>query len=387
MTSEDPHIDRLLASALRDGPCAWPERWTGRETLELVSERIRYHGIAGLLAEKSGCLENWPNQIIEQVREQGIAQAMWELRHRALLSDLLAGLARQGIVAILLKGTAVAYDLYRTPAARSRGDSDVLIATADVDRARSTLGDFGYCRHTGVDEPSDELSLQEVWSISPAGEAPHHIDLHWQLLNAPALKDLLSFSECAGDPIALPRLSPDARSMDRVLTLIHTCAHRAMHVTAPYFVDGVTYYGGDRLIWTYDIDLLAKALSEAQWTRMCALAAQKGVSAVCLDGLMTAQRFLRTEFPEWVSAELSSASGDAPASKYLLHSHQSARAWRDLRSIPGWRRKLGYLRGRVLPSSAFIRGKYPSMEGLPLALLYARRLVDLLRVRPRRSEG
>ena len=185
--------------------------------------------------------------------------------------------------------------------------------------------------------------------------------------------------------MTLPRLSADARTMDRVFTLIHTCVHRAMHVTAPYFVGGVTYYGGDRLIWVHDIDLLAGALSEAEWTRLCALSARKGVSAVCLDGLMTAQRFLQTEFPEWVRKELSSASAETPAFNYLRHSHQLARAWQDMRSISGWRRKLAYLRARLLPSPAFIRGKYPKMEGMPLALLYARRVIDLLRVRPRRS--
>ena len=386
MTAKEPQIDRLLASALRGEACTRPELWSGGETVELAQERIRYHGIAGLLAEMSGRLENWPKPILEQVREQAIAQAMWELRHRALLSDLLAGLAQHGVVAVLLKGTAVAYDLYPSPAARSRGDSDILIASADLDRTRSILRDLGYHQDTAEGQPAG-LALQEVWSLSPVGEAPHHIDLHWQLFNTPALKDLLSFPECAADPIALPRLSPDARSMDRVLTLIHTCAHRAMHLTTPYFVDGVTYYGGDRLIWAYDIGLLANALSDAEWTRMCAVADRKGLSAVCLDGLTAAQLRLRTEFPLWVRDEVSNAPTKAPASKYLLQSRQAARSWQDLRSIPGWRRKLAYLRGRLLPSSAFIRDKYPSMVKMPLALLYARRLVDLVRVRPRRSEG
>ena len=199
--------------------------------------------------------------------------------------------------------------------------------------------------------------------------------------------DVLSFAECAANPMALPRLAPEARSMDRVLTLIHTCVHRLMHVTAPYFVDGVTYYGGDRLIWANDIHLLAGALSEAEWARLSALSLGKGVAAVCLDGLTTARHSLGTEIPNWVGEELGSELSEGKASTYLLHSRQFARARQDLLATPGLRRKFAYLRARSLPSPAFIRGKYPAMARMPLALLYARRMIDLLRVRPERSEG
>ena len=382
MTSDEPRIDKLLASALRGESIAWP----GAEKHALVINQILYHGISGLLAGRVQHLADWPREVLESVREQAIAQAMWELRHRALLSELLAAFTRDGIVALLLKGTAVAYDLYPTPAARSRGDSDLLIDLRDVDGARLAFEALGYHRQAIDDSLTNDFCLQEVWSLECGGTV-HHVDLHWQLMNAPALRDVLSFAECAANPMALPRLAPEARSMDRVLTLIHTCVHRLMHVTAPYFVDGVTYYGGDRLIWANDIHLLAGALSEAEWARLSALALGKGVAAVCLDGLTTARHSLGTEIPNWVGEELGSELSEGKASTYLLHSRQFARARQDLLATPGLRRKFAYLRARSLPSPAFIRGKYPSMVNMPLALLYFRRLVDLLRARPRRNEG
>lgn len=386
MTDNEPQIDQLLACALRGEIAVWTSR-AKSEGVERVVEQIHYHGISGLLANRLTRLVGWPVEAIASIREQALAQAMWELRHREVLRDLLAAFAQEKILAVLLKGTAVAYDLYSSPATRSRGDSDVLIAAADLDRARGALRQLGYRPHPIGHGMSDDLSLQEVWSLTCDGGTQHHIDLHTQLMNAPALRTVLPSSECLADPVALPRLCPDALAMDRVLTLIHTCVHRTMHVTAPYFVDSVAFYGGDRLIWAHDIHLLAGALSEAEWTRLCALAIHKGVSTVCLDGLTTAQRFLNTTIPATVLERLNSTSGEDKASIYLLHSNQFSRARQDLTAIRGLRRKIAYFRTRSLPSAKVIRSKYPKMARKPIALLYLRRVVELIRARPERSEG
>src|SRR5688572_28735215 len=85
--------------------------------------------------------------------------------------------------------------------------------------------------------------------------------------------------------------------MDRVRTQIHTCVHRALHRTAPYFVGGTAHYGSDRLIWTHDIHLLAGALTPGEWSGLPGLAAGKGVAAICREGLQAAQIDLKTPIP------------------------------------------------------------------------------------------
>lgn len=380
-------IDLTLASALRGETVDAAGLRIEGAHVNFVIDRIKYHGVAGLLADQLGAMAGWPLAIAKSVRGQAIAQAMWELRHRVVLAELLESFSTAQIVAILLKGTAVAYDLYPSPAARARGDTDVLIDAQDLERARLILQGLGYHRQSADWGDDENHTLQEVWSLARDGETQHHIDLHWQLMNAPALGDFMPFAECLTERVALTRLSPAGFAMDRVRALLHCCAHRAMHFTTPYFVDGVTYYGGDRLIWVHDIHLLAEALSDDQWATLCALSEEKGVSAVCLDGLTAAQRFLATKFPGWVSERLRSATGEAKPSTYLLRSRQFGRAWQDLSSIPDFSGKLAYLRARSLPSPAFIRGKYPRMARMPLPLLYARRMLDLLRARPDRSGG
>lgn len=379
-------IDRLLAAALRGDAAAWPPAWSGSDQAARINERIAYHGIAGLIAERAPALADWPAAILAPVREQAIALAMWELRHKAVLGDLLTALAENQVVALLLKGTALAYDLYPAPATRARGDSDLLIDAPDLEAARQILARLGYrCQPLG-EAIADDLALQEVWSLKCDAGTEHHIDLHWQLLNAPALRGVLDFATCAADPNRLLRLAPNALAMNRVLTLLHTCIHRAVHLTSPYFVDGITYFGGDRLIWAKDIDLLAGALSAVEWEQFSVAALDQRVAAVALDGLLMAQRCLGTRTPQAIADALDKA-GAEPASSYLLGARQMGRAWQDLLAIPGWNRRMAYLATRFFPSASFMRAKYPMSGHLPVALLHVRRMGDLVRPRPDRTSG
>ena len=211
-------------------------------------------------------------------------------------------------------------------------------------------------------------------------------DPNWQLLNAPALRGVLDFATCAADPNRLLRLAPNALAMNRVLTLLHTCIHRAVHLTSPYFVDGITYFGGDRLIWAKDIDLLAGALSAVEWEQFSVAALDQRVAAVALDGLLMAQRCLGTRTPQAIADALDKA-GAEPASSYLLGARQMGRAWQDLLAIPGWNRRMAYLATRFFPSASFMRAKYPMSGHLPVALLHVRRMGDLVRPRPDRTSG
>ena len=376
-TDREMAIDRLLAACLRGETAEWPVEIAAAAGVE----RILYHGIAGLLAGRTDQIADWPGDLTRPIREQAVAQAMWEMRHKVVLAPLLGALAEAGITALLLKGSALAYDLYPEPAARSRGDSDILVAPGDLVATCTILASLGFAPDA-VGGLADDHALQRIWSKHDGG-LTHHIDLHWQLLNAPALVEVMDFATCATDPLALPRLSPSALAMSRVSTLLHTAIHRAMHLTSPYFVDGVTYRGGDRLIWASDIDRLANALSEIEWELLCRRALDQGVARACFDGMMMAQRLLGTGIPPQVTRTLG-AAGSEPASEYLLGTTASRRAWSDFRAVRGWRRKAGYAVARVWPSADFMRAKYPAQAKRPLVFLYARRTIDLFRGRAAR---
>lgn len=101
-----------LAAALRDEPAHWPEGQEGAAWAEAMPGAILYHGVAGLLASRPLALRDWPANVTTDLLDQARAGAMWELRHRDVLGRLLTALAEQSVRALVMKGSALAYDVY-----------------------------------------------------------------------------------------------------------------------------------------------------------------------------------------------------------------------------------------------------------------------------------
>jgi len=364
--------DDLIAAALRGESPEWPPK----SDPATVVERAVYHGVASLILAKA---PQWPGAVMTALRSRAIAQAMWEMRHRMIVTQLLSGLTAAGVRTVILKGTALAYDLYPDPAARSRGDTDLLIAPADLERARAVLRDMGYVCAFGLDQ-IDDGHLQEPWTVTTADGQSHDIDLHWQVLNAATLGPVITLSDAMDNTQPLPRLCLHAQAMPRVQTLLHAAAHRATHVTSPYFVGGAIHYGGDRLIWLCDIDLLARAFTASEWDDLCKIAAERGVGPVCLEGLQSARVHLGTPVPLGVIDRLTALPA-GPATTYLTGSRQVGRAWQDLGAKRGLIAKSEFILARIFPPEPFLRAKYPDLSQRPLPLLYLRRMIDFFRSR------
>ena len=377
-----PEIDRFLAVALVQDEIAWPAHWSFGAVEAEVLRRITYHGIAGLLSERLKALHGWPLDVLAEIRELSLAQAMWETRHRTVLVRLVGALAEVGVRSLFLKGTGLAYDLYQNPAARARGDTDLLVARDQLAGARQILTALGFVVDPNVAGLSDELHLQEIWRLEHPDNSRHDVDVHWQVMNSFALSKAIDTDACFSGAIPLPRLAPGALTLDHVTMLIHTALHKATHIVSPYFSDGRAYYGGDRLVWIYDIHLLAGSLSDSEWRHLVDVVRKDGIAEVCLAALVCARDGLGTSIPGAVLNELQAAVSQDWQSGFLLRSGQLARAWRDLHALTGWRSKAAYLRSRVLPAPAFVRAKYPGLANAPLFVLYLRRAADLFRRRP-----
>ena len=379
VTPGEIEIDALLARAVGGRDAEYPGAWVAPAAIDRLLDRISYHGVAVLLAENAVVLDRWPAEVGERVRERALAQSMWEVRHRALLCDLLGRLEGRGIASMFLKGTAMAYDLYDNPAARARGDSDLLVEERAVGAARECLVQAGFVLLGDSDGLPQSLRLQESWSTDAGDGSNQVIDLHWHPLNTPAL-DLLSFSQWERQSRPLPRLHPAARAPSRPLMLVHACVHRGLHVYSPYLANGRMHFGGNRLIWLRDIACLARTMDDAQWASVTKLALDRGLSAVCLDGIVAAEAHFGALVPAGARAKL----GSGPSAAYF-RSGQLGRALRDFWAIRGLGRKLQYVSGRSFPAAGFMRAKYGDMATRPLPFLYLRRFAELVQRRPSRT--
>jgi hypothetical protein len=88
----------------------------------------------------------------------------------------------------------------------------------------------------------------------------------------------------------------------------------------------VLHYSGDRLIWLNDIHLLARNLTPEH---VCmALAAEKGLRAVCVEGIESA-RMLRHAGAQRVLQTLPAPASRREAAAACLEAKQLRRRWLD----------------------------------------------------------
>jgi len=330
-----------------------------------------YHGVQPLLHERLGALD-WPAAVLQELRIVALGRAMWELRHQQVLASALAALAAIGIRPVLFKGTALGYSLYANPVLRARGDTDLIVAPESRGAVDTTLTALGFIRDMAVS--GDFVSYQACYTREEDDDEAHTLDLHWRVSNSELLAQLFTYDELHRHAQALPKLCPQALAASPVHALLLACMHRATHKQNPMYVQGVAHYGGDRLIWLYDIHLLANSFTAAQWDEFSRLAKVKGLRAVCLEGFENAHTRFHTKFPDAVVAALARRGIAEPAASYLGGS-RLRQQWMDFCAIAGGRNKLRFLHESVFPSETYMRHKYPDARVGWLPWLYLRRAV------------
>ena len=111
---------------LRGEVQAWPDSLTDSLTHSLTTDELRAileHGVGPLV---------YARLRLPQLRTDAIHAAAHEPLRASDLAEVLGALAGRGVEALILKGTALAYDLYPAPELRPRSDTDLLIARDDL---------------------------------------------------------------------------------------------------------------------------------------------------------------------------------------------------------------------------------------------------------------
>jgi hypothetical protein len=279
------------------------------------------------------------------------------------LRRVLDGLARADVQALVVKGAGLAYSIYDAPWQRSRVDTDLLVAASQREQGQSTLEALGYT-------PSDALtsgslvSSQRAFERCDAAGLQHVIDLHWQPVNPRLFADALPFDDLWRDREPLRALG-SGWTLDAVSAMQLAAVHRLAH-----------HQGQDRLIWLYDVHLLAARCANREWDRLAASATERQIAGVCADTLHAAARAFGTRVPGETLAVLERAARNEPSFPYLQGRVSRRDVLRqDLERLPSWRARLTLLREHAFPPAAFMRSRYQVHSSLWLPALYAHRLV------------
>ncbi|MEZ5645278.1 MAG: nucleotidyltransferase family protein [Burkholderiaceae bacterium] len=307
----------------------WLELASAEQVVALVDWRIR-GGLAGVPEAVS---QAFFSSARERVAHLMIRQA--EARR------VLGMFAAAGISCLLLKGSALAYWAYPEVYLRECVDVDLLFADReDAVQAAGMLKNDGYVirQHFGNAASREFLCVRpkpDVWRVE--------FDMHWGLSGKPVFARRLDFSELEAESIPLPGLAPAARG----LGAIHACLHACMHRTAD-----LSNGSGDRLKWLFDLHLLALSLNVADWSRLQALAIDRGIAGICADGFAQAANVFHTPLPDGTLDELwRVSSGERLNPKRLRH-------WvyfqlENLRSLPDWPSRAQWTWERLLPTADY----------------------------------
>jgi hypothetical protein len=333
--------------------------------LSRLVEEAAQHGVTGLLAHRAnGGGAAWPEELRAALRNE-IARgvALDAIRQREM-TGVLADLAKRGVGPLLLKGTALAYTLYENPALRPRFDADLLVRREDMNAVGEVMIARGYARPRQV---TGELVMHQLdYTRKDAHGVWHVYDFHWKLANRLAVADMLSYDELARGAVPIPALGPHARGLGRVHALMLACVHRVAHHPAD-----------DRLIWIHDIHLLCGALTQEDARALARLAVDRGVSAVCADGLAAAQRWFGTTLPDGLIDALTARPHGEPEASAVFLRPDGSRAEEllsDLRALPDWATRVRLLYEHAFPSPAYMSGMYTVSNRALLPALYAHRI-------------
>jgi len=301
---------------------------------ETILTAASANGIIPLLEQRvsQGQITGLGEASCAQLKNSAKALASNDLMLNHATRETLNLLGRNNIPALLLKGTPLSLLYYGQSYLRPRCDTDLYISERDLEATARLLSENGY-DITGLGHR--KLSSKQFGaSRSAMQQVRAHFDIHWNLSNRVMFRSTLPFDDCYESRQPLPALGSMAATLCTIDLLLHACIHRIAHGRNTE---------RNRLIWLYDIHLLAEALGDTGLEIFLQKAKQKNVAMLCADALATCRDIFGTAIPENFIARLKAGAGKEPSAR-LIEASKLRWAWEDMRSLESMAEKIAFAR-------------------------------------------
>ena len=328
-------------------------------------ERLRRHRLLPLAlhharaagADLGAVLQGMWDSLMVNGRRQLAADA-------AMLARVFAALARRNCPVLLLKGAALGRWLYPAPELRLSSDVDILVPSRSRLDAHAAMIDAGLA---GDGFSQHDLASNQASYTDPVTAG--HIDLHWALSVVPELACRFDFAQLHARSQLVSSVN-DARALSRVDSIMHAVIHYRAHMPP-----------ADRpAIWLYDLALLVRGLTANGWHQLDQSVRGQGLAGLHAATLAEAARWFPMELPADLMRAWEKLGADECTRGWLGDEPGAGqRLLRSLRCLPGLRPRLAYLRARLWPTAAWMRGRYGARTRRQLALAHLRRWSSGLR--------
>ena len=330
---------------------------------EAILAAARQHDMHLLLAQANARAAD--NVIRASLAADARAAAIADLLREGELRRLLGLLAAAGVHALLLKGAALAYTVYRAPHLRPRGDVDLFITPLDLEAADQALVAGGWLR--AVEHDSAAITTQRHYVLGGTPRFAEHLDLHWKIAVPRVFADALRFDEVASRAVPITALGANAWALSSGDALFLACLHRVAH-----------HQDTADLLWLWDIHLLASSLSDGERAAFIGLADQRSMRAVCARGLELAlARFATPRAAELIgSLQPFLHDAEEPSATFLRGGMRQVDLLRsDLSAVKTWRAGIALMSAHLFPNAAYVKSQYPRWPAAALPFAYIDRIV------------
>lgn len=363
MPQHQQPVDGFIFSILNGNVPSWPDAVDTTFADDLHQE-LHLHGLYPLiyhLCKDTPAWKTWPPATRERCRKTAIHHAAHELATAPKIRHLLTRLQESGVRPIVLKGTAIAYTHYSENSIRTRGDIDLLLPRSDLPHAFSIMEAAGYKFVFRQGFLGQELGFVDT---SPEPKSLP-LDIHWRGSSYVLLAHVLDIDDIIDSAIEIPQLAPLPCAMSPVYALLHACVHWAKHTAS-----------GDsiRILWMYDIHLLAKGLNKSEIAHFTDGVTQKRISQICQAALASVERKLPCENLGLLLENLDRAQQPEPSAR-MLERNASSFVPGDILALGSSAALLKSLQDIFMPPGAFILRFYGKQTPLWLPFLYAHRLL------------
>lgn len=350
----------ILGVAPADMPIDEPE-W---RKLRAAAE---WNGVTALVHQNIATLEitgDCPDWFSASLKSEAHLLAARELMLRHEVRAAAQRLANAGIEFILLKGTPLAYTLYPEPYLRERCDTDILFPTRQqADLAWNLLQSLSYRRRNTIS--GEYVASQYTCYKSGTAGVVHAFDVHWKLSNTLSIANVFGFEELKASARPVPALGDHVLAPGDPHAFLLACMHRVTNLRL-----GIA----DRLIWLYDISLLAQRMSESDWAATARCTVKKDLAGIVLSGLRKAREYFLVPIPGAFEAQLEALGRGG------FSLEDTSQAWQyqltDIKALPGWKAKLQFVKENLFPTADYMRRKYGTQSKLALPYYYCLRITQ-----------
>jgi hypothetical protein len=265
-----------------------------KATAEVWSARLNYlnnYAIIPLLYWKIGLLPpelRPPKDIVNQMRETFLGSHGRYLLMEGQLREIIRAFEHEGIEALVLKGPALAVQVYPHPATRPFADIDLLVRPDQYSKTKEALCQLGYRSQTNRFDTFQELFNADSFVHSDNSKKYFEVDVHWSLFQYHGLARNNGVEEVLWNTQKVETPTLRFETLDRVNALLYAAFHLI-----------IQHPDDMRLTWIGDISLLAQSLVYPdEWELLRQRCSTLKLSLAMEEALKLAQVLYGLQLPE-----------------------------------------------------------------------------------------